>query len=174
MNIFNHKHKTLVPVHPDNTKTKDWLVLLEAATIVGKNRDRLRVALTTKDRTIRSKRRLFGRLQHYVALDEYDPRIHALYFCPQLYKSEDGTLVPLSGQEIGELMAKALEKGAIQKAPWYQPADSRPDEPAIKIAPEMEFDSLVVDAPSAAERQNPKSSKTVLRAVAVPGEEASS
>jgi hypothetical protein len=95
-------------------------------------------------------------------LDEYDPRIHALYFCPQLYKNEDGSLVPLSGPEIGQLMAQALEGGAIEKAPWYEPADGTPKDPVIKAAPGMEFDSLVVDAPS------PKANKSsALRAVPV-------
>ncbi|WP_426435518.1 hypothetical protein [Bradyrhizobium genosp. P] len=45
-------------------------------------------------------------------------------------------------------MAQALEGGAIEKAPWYEPADSLPKEPVIKSSPGMEFDSLVVDAPS--------------------------
>jgi Mrp family chromosome partitioning ATPase len=82
-------------------------------------------------------------------VDGFDPRIHGLYFCPQLYRKEDGGLVPLSGQEIGQLMAQALEGGAIEKSPWYEPSDSMPKEPIIESAPELEFDSLVVDAPSA-------------------------
>lgn len=82
-------------------------------------------------------------------LEGYDPRIHAMYFCPQLYKNEDGALVPLSGDEIGQLMAQALEGGAIEKPPWYAPSDGAPTEPVIKANFDMEFDSLVVDAPSA-------------------------
>jgi Mrp family chromosome partitioning ATPase len=82
-------------------------------------------------------------------VDGFDPRIHGLYFCPQLYRKEDGCLVPLSGQEIGQLMAQALEGGAIEKSPWYEPSDSMAKEPIIESAPELEFDSLVVDAPSA-------------------------
>jgi hypothetical protein len=66
----------------------------------------------------------------------------------ELYKNEDGELVALSGQEIGQLMAQALEGGAIEKPPWYAPFDGAPKEPVIKCSPEMEFDSLVVDAPS--------------------------
>ena len=81
-------------------------------------------------------------------MEGYDPRIHGLYFCPQLYRKEDGDLVPLSGQEIGQLMAQALEGGAVEKTPWYEPTDSMPKEPIIESAPELEFDSLVVDAPS--------------------------
>ena len=47
MNIFNTQGN-LVPIYADNAKTRDWLVLLEAATIVGHERDRLRVAQTTQ------------------------------------------------------------------------------------------------------------------------------
>jgi hypothetical protein len=105
---------------------------------------------------------LFGKAEHFLVVDGYDPRIHALYFCPQLYKNEDDSLVPLSGEEIGQLMAQALEKGAIEKAPWYAPSDGAPKEPIIKASAEMEFDSLVVDA------HGPKTNKpTALRAVAV-------
>jgi hypothetical protein len=35
----NHAH--LVPIHPENTKSKDWVVLLEASTIVGPSPERL-------------------------------------------------------------------------------------------------------------------------------------
>lgn len=162
MSIFNERRGTLVPIHADNAITRDWLVLLEAATIVGHQRDRLRVALTTQERRLVVKRKLFRKAEHFIAVDGYDPRIHALYFCPQLYKNEDGTLVPLSGQEIGQLMAQSLERAAIEKAPWYEPSDSAPKEPIIKAGAEMEFDSLVVDAPG------PKVNKpTALRTVAV-------
>ena len=85
-------------------------------------------------------------------MDGYDPRIHALYFCPQLYRKEDGDLVPLGGQEIGQLMAQALEGGAMEKSPWYEPSESMPKGPIIESALELEFDSLVVDSPS--ERAN--------------------
>jgi hypothetical protein len=163
MGIFSKKHGTLVPIHEDNAHTKDWLVLLEAATIVGQERDKLRVALTTQDRKLVTKRRLFRKLERFLVLDGYDPRIHALYFCPQLYKNEDGSLVPLSGSEIGQLMAQALGGGAIEKSPWYEPADGVPKNPVIQAGPGMEFDSLVVDAPG------PKANRsTALRAVATP------
>lgn len=162
MSIFDKPRGTLVPVHADNAKTRDWLVLLEAATIVGQQRDKLRVALTTQERKLVKKRRLFRKSEHFLVIDGYDPRIHALYFCPQLYKNENGSLVPLTGPEIGQLMALALEGGAIEKPPWYEPADSTPKDPVIKIAPSMELDSLVVDAPS------PRLNKPApLRAVAV-------
>jgi hypothetical protein len=147
MSIFS-KQGTLVPIHPDNAKTKDWVILLEAATIVGQSRDKLRVALTTQERKLVRKKKLFQKPQYFLVVDGYDPRIHALYFCPQLYRKEDGDLVPLSGQEIGQLMAQAMEGGAVEKSPWYMPSDSMPDEPIIDSAAQVEFDSLVVDSPS--------------------------
>jgi hypothetical protein len=150
MSIFKRKSQgTLVPIHEDNAKTKDWVVLLEAATIVGQSRDKLRVALTTQERKLVRKKKLLQKPKYFLVVDGYDPRIHGLYFCPQLYRKEDGDLVPLSGQEIGQLMAQALEGGAVEKTPWYEPTDGMPKEPIIESAPELEFDSLVVDAPSA-------------------------
>lgn len=163
MSIFKKQRGTLVPIHADNANTTDWLVLLEAATIVGHQRDKLRVALTTQERKLIKKRKFFRKPELFLVLDGYDPRIHALYFCPQLYKNEDGELVALSGQEIGQLMARALEGGAIEKPPWYAPSDGAPKEPVIKSSPEMEFDSLVVDAPSAKVNR-----PAALRPVAVP------
>ena len=53
MSIFKRKSQgTLVPIHEDNAKTKDWVVLLEAATIVGQSKEKLRVALTTQERNL--------------------------------------------------------------------------------------------------------------------------
>jgi hypothetical protein len=144
---MNSNKGNLVPVNADNANTRDWLVLLEASTIVGNQRGKLRVALVTQERKLVKKRRLFRKAVHFLIVDGFDPRIHALYFCPQLYKNEDGALIPLTGEEIGRLMAQALEGGAIEKRPWYQPADSVPEVTVIKHTSEMEFDSLVVDVP---------------------------
>jgi hypothetical protein len=63
----------------------DWVILLEASTIVGHTSDKLRVALTTQERKLVKKRKLFGKTEYFLVVDGYDPRIHALYFCPQLY-----------------------------------------------------------------------------------------
>src|ERR1039457_7405209 len=143
MSIFKRKSQgTLVPIHPDNAKTKNWVVLLEATTIVGESRDKLRVALTTQERKLVRKKKFFQKSEYFLIVDGYDPRIHALYFCPQLYRKEDGALVPLSGQDIGQLMAQALEGGAVEKSPWYEPSDSMPDEPIIGSTAQGEFDSL--------------------------------
>jgi len=163
MTNIDRRHGTFVPIHADNANTKDWVILLEASTIVGHTRDKLRVALTTQERKLVKKRKLFGKTEYFLVVDGYDPRIHALYFCPQLYKNEDGSLVPLSGPEIGQLMAQALGGGAIEKSPWYEPAAGVLKDPVIQAGPGMEFDSLVVDAPG------PKANRsTALRAVAAP------
>jgi hypothetical protein len=161
---FFKKHRgTLVAINAENASSRDWLVLLEAATVVGNDRDRLRVALVTQERKLVKKRRLFRKTQHFLLVDGYDPRIHALYFCPQLYTKKDGALVALTGPEIGQLMAHALEGGAIEKPPWYEPSNGAPKEPVINSSPEMEFDSLVVDAPATR-----ASKPTALHSVAAP------
>jgi hypothetical protein len=161
MSIFERRPRgNLVPIHADNARTRDWLVLLEAATIVGRPRSKLRVALTTQERKLVKKYSLFHKTKYFLVVDGFDPRIHALYFCPQLYKNDDGELVPLSGLEIGQLMAQSLEGGAIEKAPWYEPSDGLPKEPVVNAAPQVEFDSLVVEPPS-----TKKNKPAMLRAV---------
>jgi hypothetical protein len=86
--------------------------------------------------------------QHYLVVDGYDPRIHALYFCPQLYRYEDDKLVPLQGEEIGTLIARALERGVIDRRPWYEPLERTPDQPIIDAPMLQEFDSVVVEMPT--------------------------
>jgi len=75
-------------------------ILLEAGTIVGSTPQKLRVALATTDKRIARKYNILLRVKHFLVLDAYDPRIHALYFCPQLYRYDsDNKLVPLEGEE---------------------------------------------------------------------------
>ena len=109
-----------IPIHPDNITKKDWIILLEAGTIVGHSTEKLRVAMTTLERKIVKKYNIFFRAEHFLVLEGYDPRIHALYFCPQLYKFDaDGKLVALEGEEIGELLARSVQDGVVEKQPWY-------------------------------------------------------
>jgi hypothetical protein len=138
----------LVPVHPDNARRKDWIVLLEASTIVGSPRDKLRVALTTRERKVRKKFRLLGKSEYFLVIEGYDPRIHALYFCPQLYKYDDDKLVALDGEEIGRLMVQALQDGASDRRPWYEPLDQLPDQPVVTGSVQTELDSVVVNMPA--------------------------
>ncbi len=57
-------------------------------------------------------------------------------------------------------MAQSLEGGAIEKAPWYEPSDGLPRESVVNAAPQIEFDSLVVEPPS-----TKKNKPAMLRAV---------
>src|SRR6202040_1662144 len=69
--------------------------------------------------------------------------------CPQLYKYDsEKKLVPLQGDEIGRLVANALEGGIVDRRPWYEPADKLPDHPIISVPFQTDFDSLVVEMPA--------------------------
>src|SRR5215472_14568499 len=145
MSIFQRKVPNhFIRINPNNA-TKDWLILLEAGTIVGPSPARLRVARSTQERKVVKKYNLFLQAKYYLDVEGYDPRIHAVYFCPQLYKYDsEKKLVPLYGEEIGRLIAQALESGIKDRRPWYVPADGMPTEPAINGSIEPELDTLVV------------------------------
>ena len=151
MGIFRRKVSShLIPVHPDNAAKKDWVILLEAGTIVGPSPERLRVARSTLERKVIKKYNVLMRAQHYLVVDGYDPRIHALYFCPQLYRYDpEKKLVPLQGEEIGRLIAQALEGGVNERRPWYEPYEKLPDQPIISAQMNQEFDTVVVEMPGA-------------------------
>jgi hypothetical protein len=151
MGIFRRKVPShWIPIHPDNARKKDWVVLLEAGTIVGPSPERLRVAHSTLERKVVRKFNILLRAKHFLVVDGYDPRIHALYFCPQLYKYDpDKKLVPLQGEEIGRLIAQALESGVRERRPWYGPSEKTPDQPIISTQIHKEFDTVVVDMSSA-------------------------
>jgi len=139
-----------VPVHSHNAAKKDWVILLEAGTIVGPTPERLRVARATQERKIVKKYNVLLRAQHFLVMDGYDPRIHAVYFCPQLYRYDtDKKLVPLQGEEIGQMIAHALEGGVTPRRPWYEPSEQMPDQPAISGKLQSEFDTVVVELPAA-------------------------
>jgi hypothetical protein len=150
MGLFRRKVPTYyIPVHPHNISSKDWVILLEAGTIVGPSAEKLRVAKATLERKIVTKYNIFLRPRHFLVLDGYDPRIHALYFCPQLYRFEnENKLVPLEGEEIGKLVAQAVQDGVTKKRPWYEPSEQLPDEAVISQTQQPEFESLVVEQPA--------------------------
>jgi hypothetical protein len=138
-----------IPIHRDNVTKHDWVILLEAGTIIGPSAEKLRVARATLERKVVKKYNLLLQAQHFLVVDGYDPRIHALYFCPQLYKFDsDSRLIALQGEEIGRLVAQALEGGVAEKRPWYEPAERLPDQPVISHGMHSEFDTVVVDMPS--------------------------
>ncbi len=87
MGIFRRKVPGYyIAIHQDNVTKNDWVILLEAGTIVGPSAEKLRVARATLERKVVKKYNVLLRAQHFLVVDGYDPRIHALYFCPQLYK----------------------------------------------------------------------------------------
>jgi hypothetical protein len=138
----------LVPIHPDNSGNKDWAILLETGTIVGPAQHRIRVARWMQDKKVVKKYDMFLRTKYFIVIEDYNPRVHALYFCPQLFRQEAGKLVPLEGEEIGQLIARAVEAKVIERRPWYGPMDELPREPLINGDVLGEFDTLVVEFPA--------------------------
>ena len=150
MDLFRRKLPShLIRIHPDNATSKDWVILLEAGTIIGPSPERLRVARATQERKIAKKYNVWLQAEHFLVLEGYDPRIHAVYFCPQLYKYDsEKKLVPLQGDEIGRLIANALQGGIVDRRPWYEPAEKLPEQPIINVPLQSEYDSLVVEMPT--------------------------
>jgi hypothetical protein len=150
MYLFRRKVPNhLIRIHPDNATSKDWVILLEAGTIIGPSPERLRVARATQERKIAKKYNSWFQAEHFLVVEGYDARIHAVYFCPQLYKYDsEKKLVPLQGDEIGRLIANALEGGIVNRRPWYVPAEKLPDQPIINVPLQTDYDSLVVEMPA--------------------------
>jgi hypothetical protein len=61
---------------------------------------------------------------------------------------ESGKLVPLEGEEIGQLIARAVEANATERRPWYEPMEKLPQERLINSAMLREYDTLVVEMPA--------------------------
>jgi hypothetical protein len=81
---------------------------------------------------IKKKYNIFLRKRQFLVLEGYDPRIHAVYFCPQLYKyGGDNALAPLTGEEIGQLVAQSVHQGVVEKQPWYKALDELPSKPIL-------------------------------------------
>ena len=76
----------LIPVNPQTATSNDWVILLEAGTIIGPSPERLRVARSTLERKIVKRYNFNLKVEHFLVLEGHDPRIHAVFFCPQLYK----------------------------------------------------------------------------------------
>jgi hypothetical protein len=58
-----------IPIHPQNVSNKDWIILLEAGTIVGPSAEKLRVAQATLEKRVVKRYNIFLRPQHYLVLD---------------------------------------------------------------------------------------------------------
>jgi hypothetical protein len=124
------------------------LIVLESGTIVGPSPGKVRVVRSTQERNVVKKYNLLLQPEYYLDIEGYDPRVHTVYFCPQLYKYDsEQKLLPLFGQEIGNLIAQALESVIKARRPWYLPSDDLPTEPAINGSIEPELDTWVVDMP---------------------------
>ena len=157
MNVFRKRTPSnLIQINPDNATSKDWVVLLEAGTIVGPSPVRLRVARSTREKKIVKRYGPLLNVKHFLELEGYDPRIHAVYFCPQLFRYDpDNKLVPLEGEEIGEIVAHTLVSGVLERRPWYEPSEKIPSKPIINT-PSDQFETLVVETPSERTATNKK------------------
>jgi hypothetical protein len=149
MGLFRRKvPRHFIRIHPDNIASKDWIILLEAGTIVGPSPEKLRVAVATQERKIVKKLNVFLRKKHFLVLDGFDPRIHTLYFCPQLYQLDsDKRLVPLDGEEIGKLVAHSVREGVVVKRPWYEPSKASLGKRIVANYVKDQFESLTVSVP---------------------------
>ena len=163
MGVFRRKVPShYILIHPDNITKNDWIIVLEAGTIIGPSTERLRVARATLDKKVVKKYNIFLRVKHYLVLEGYDPRIHALYFCPQLYKfNSDSKLVALEGEEIGQIVAQAVQGGVVERRPWYEPSDKLPNEPVITATMQTEFDTVVAGESTARNSSAAGSSRPV-------------
>jgi hypothetical protein len=137
----------LIPLHRDNARSDDWLIVLEANTIVGPAQGALRVACATRERNIVTRLRSF-KPQLFLRVEGYDPRIHVLLFCPQLYHYDKaGKLVPMRGDEIGTFLARALDDKTAVRRPWYGPRESLPGGPVVAETMLDDYDTLLVESP---------------------------
>ncbi len=146
MGVFKRKvPRHYIPIHPDNIASKDWIVLLEAGTLVD-SPEKLRVAMATTERRIVTKYNILLRKTCFLVVEGYDPRIHALYFCPQLYRLDsDGKPVALDGEEIGKMLAQSVRDGVVEKQAWYGPSETPPGDPVIAAKNKATFETLVVE-----------------------------
>lgn len=139
-----------IPIHSDNIASKDWIIVLEAGTIVGPSPSRLRVARATQERTVVKRYNIFLKPTAYLVVDGFNPRIHAIYFCPQLFRYDpEKRLVPLQGEEIGTVIAQSIEGGVVNRRPWYEPAEQVPPERIVDSSALREFDTVIVEMPNA-------------------------
>jgi len=84
--------------------------MLEAGTIVGPSPDRLRVARATAERKVVKKYNIFC-APGIPGRRGYDPRIHGVYFCPQLYRYDSDKNLSRCKAMRWKLIANALERG---------------------------------------------------------------
>jgi hypothetical protein len=166
MGVFRRKvPHDYVPIHPDNIGTNNWIILLEAGTIVWSKAEKLRVAKATLEKKIKKKYNILLQKKHFLVLEGYDPRIHAVYFCPQLYKYDGANaLVPLTGEEIGQLVAQSVQEGVVEKQPWYKVLDELPSNPILdpKRSAAARFLQLTYQQPIGSSKEAEGHSETTM------------
>lgn len=90
------------------------------------------------------------KLRPFLVLEGFDPRIHFVVLCPQLYKYDhDSVLVPVRGEEIGAFIARALNHKTVLRCPWYKLMDKIADQPLITETILTELDTLVIEPEAA-------------------------
>ncbi len=162
MGIFRrHDRRELLPVHPENVRNKDWVILLEANTVVDSSGERVRVAGVTQGREIIKSRWPFGP-RFFLSIEGYNPRIHFVVFCPQLYRRDrDGRLLPLRGADIGQFIAYALNNKVMPRNPWYGLTSEPPHQPVITESLIDEYDTLIADPTLVPSMTPPALEKTI-------------
>ena len=161
----------LVPIHADNAGARTGWSYSQAGTIIGPSPERLVVARATLEPKIVRKYNLLLRAQHFLRCGRL--RSHEFMsstFALQLYKYWifEKKLVPLQGEEIGRLIAHALEGGIKERRPWYEPTEKLPDQPIIGTPLDTDFNSLVVDIHSARNTAGKGSYATLFVAIKSP------
>ncbi len=79
MGLFRKKTLNhLIPIHPDNIGNKDWVILLEAGTIVPPSPQGIRVARHMQEKNILMQSDMW-RSKHFMVIEGYNPRIYAVY-----------------------------------------------------------------------------------------------
>ena len=83
MGLFRRKTRShLIPIHPHNVGSKDWLILLEAGTIVGPSPESLRVARATQERKVVMKRRGLLKRTPFLVVERIRPENSRRVFLP--------------------------------------------------------------------------------------------
>ena len=112
MGLFRRKvPHDYVPIHPDNIATNNWIILLEGGDHSWVQRSKTAGGESYLGKKDQEKIQHLSPKKQFLVLEGDDPRIHAVYFCPQLYKYDgDNALAPLTGEEIGQLVAQSVTK----------------------------------------------------------------
>ena len=132
----------VIPVNSQNATSSDWVILLEAGTIIGPSPERLRVARSTLERKIVKK----YTLAHRVGDTSLGGQGIACVKKAERRARHHSMRQHISTQALA---AHAVEGGITERRPWYDPSEKLPDRPIIDAQMNMEFDTVVVPSPAA-------------------------